>query len=258
MSFHNESVRLALVLTVFSSTAAMAGEKELAAAGTWDWFNNIVVTLRPDGTAEGTNNEKGKWQPNGKKGIIVTWNAGWVDTLAISDDRNSLDGRNKEGTNVTGRRKIDAIVGEYDWHTGSTIKVEADFSVRGSKGESGFWSVVDASKRAYAIGWKSGQVAHVSLNADGSLLEGVFGRRKSAIDNSLVIGTFQGTHPHWSDTVIISADGTYKRGTGDPGKWTFDGKRLVLNWTNWGPETLEMQGPGTFVAPSNAFRLVKR
>jgi|GEM_PF-4836612 len=50
-----------------------------------------------------------------------------------------------------------------------------------------------------------------------------------------VTGTWQGAHPHWSDAVIINADGTYHRGNGDPGRWTFDGRTLVLNWTNWAP-----------------------
>lgn len=72
-----------------------------------------------------------------------------------------------------------------------------------------------------------------------------------------IIGVYDAVHAHWSDAVIISADGTYKRGNGDPGKWTFDGKTLTLNWTNWGPEPVRMTAPGKF-ANDAGFALTKR
>lgn len=70
-----------------------------------------------------------------------------------------------------------------------------------------------------------------------------------------VTGTWQGAHPHWSDAVIINADGTYHRGNGDPGRWTFDGRTLVLNWTNWGPEPVVLQPDGSFAAAGGGFTL---
>lgn len=70
-----------------------------------------------------------------------------------------------------------------------------------------------------------------------------------------LVGVYEGVHPHWRDRVILSNDGTYRRATGDAGHWTFDGKTLVLGWDSWGPEYLEVRGPGHFVARSNGFTL---
>lgn len=77
-------------------------------------------------------------------------------------------------------------------------------------------------------------------------------------DPSDVAGVYDGVHPHWRDTVVIAADGTYRRGNGDPGRWAFDGRTLVLAWKNWGPEILYPNGPGKFVARSNGFTLTRQ
>jgi hypothetical protein len=69
-------------------------------------------------------------------------------------------------------------------------------------------------------------------------------------------GVYDAVHPQWRDTVIISADGTYHRGNGDPGKWRFDGTTLTLHWTNWGPEPVRTQGPGRFT--DHGFTITKR
>ena len=68
-------------------------------------------------------------------------------------------------------------------------------------------------------------------------------------------GTWQGAHPHWRDTVILNADGTYRRGNGDPGRWAYDGQTLLLNWQNWGTEILTRQTDGRFRAAGNGFTL---
>lgn len=72
-----------------------------------------------------------------------------------------------------------------------------------------------------------------------------------------IVGVYDGVHPHWRDTVIISPDGTYRRGNGDPGRWTFDGKTLVLDWKNWGAERLRMDGEGRFTS-RKGFSITKR
>jgi hypothetical protein len=73
-----------------------------------------------------------------------------------------------------------------------------------------------------------------------------------------LIGVYDAIHPHWRDVVIIEPDGSYRRGSGDSGRWSFDGSILVLHWTKWGPETLVKHGPGHFVAPSNGFAITRR
>jgi hypothetical protein len=67
---------------------------------------------------------------------------------------------------------------------------------------------------------------------------------------AFIPGTYRAQHPHWGGTVTLNADGTYARDNGDPGRWTFDGTTLVLNWTNWGPEPVVRATPSTYRATS--------
>jgi hypothetical protein len=70
-----------------------------------------------------------------------------------------------------------------------------------------------------------------------------------------IAGVYNGVHPHWRDTVTLAADGTYRRGNGDPGRWAFDGQTLLLNWQNWDTEILARQPNGSYRAASNGFTL---
>ena len=87
--------------------APMPEHRARAAAGTWDWFNQVQVTLLPDYSARGTNNEVGTWRlaDPANRVYVIQWKAGWVDTLTLSPDGNTLDGSNREGTHVWGRRR---------------------------------------------------------------------------------------------------------------------------------------------------------
>ncbi len=78
---------------------------------------------------------------------------------------------------------------------------------------------------------------------------------KTAVQVADISGEYQGVHPHWRDRVTLRPDGSYARGNGDPGRWTFDGTTLVLAWKNWGPETLTKTGEGQYRAASNGFTL---
>jgi hypothetical protein len=53
-------------------------------------------------------------------------------------------------------------------------------------------------------------------------------------------------HKDWRDVVTLSANGTYARGNGDPGTWTFDNRVLALKWKNWPTELLSFAAPGVF------------
>jgi len=68
-------------------------------------------------------------------------------------------------------------------------------------------------------------------------------------------GVYDGWHPHWQDTVTLSPDGSYQRGNGDPGRWSVEGRTLVLAWRNWGPERLDLQPDGSYRAATNGFTL---
>jgi len=74
--------------------------------------------------------------------------------------------------------------------------------------------------------------------------------------SKLAAGEYQGVHRHWTDKVIINANGTYKRASNnDPGTWTFDGKTLVLKWAKWPAETLVQTTPGVFSCAAYPFTL---
>ena len=80
----------------------------------------------------------------------------------------------------------------------------------------------------------------------------------AAVAVKMEAGEYQGVHRHWTDKVIINADGTYKRASnGDPGTYTFDGKTLVLKWAKWDAETLVQTAPGSFSCASYKFTLTK-
>ena len=72
-----------------------------------------------------------------------------------------------------------------------------------------------------------------------------------------IAGEYSAKHKaDWSDTLIINADGTFKRTIGsDSGTWSFDGKKLILNWTKWAPEILEQKSDAVFSAGAYKFTL---
>lgn len=79
---------------------------------------------------------------------------------------------------------------------------------------------------------------------------------KAGSNADLPPGEYQGVHRHWTDRVIFSADGTYKRAVnGDPGRWTYDGSKLILRWAKWQPETLVQTAPGKFTCREYPFTL---
>jgi len=70
---------------------------------------------------------------------------------------------------------------------------------------------------------------------------------------------YLGVQKQWSDRVMINADGTFKRATGsDGGSWIYDGKRLILKWKKWPPETLNQTAPGVFSSPTYKFFLIRQ
>ncbi len=129
-----------------------------------------------------------------------------------------------------------------------------------------YGAIVDGGKKMVIINtgqWKEVWEGAVSANEiNGNLIAGTakytFKITEPAAVKSvpLAAGEYNGVHRHWTDIVIINADGTYKRkSNGDPGKWTFDGKTLVLKWQKWDAETLVQTAPGTFSSTAYKFTL---
>jgi len=73
--------------------------------GKWQWFNGTVSTFYSNGTSSASHGYQGTWQP----GYVVTWHRDddkttWVDTLTLSPDGQTLDGKNQFGNHVWGTR----------------------------------------------------------------------------------------------------------------------------------------------------------
>ena len=73
-----------------------------------------------------------------------------------------------------------------------------------------------------------------------------------------IVGIYDGVHPHWRDTVIITADGRYRRGNGDLGSWSYDGNTLILDWDRWGTARLVRESEGAYFDRNQKFRIIKR
>ncbi|HEY1406902.1 MAG TPA: hypothetical protein VF857_09860 [Spirochaetota bacterium] len=75
----------------------------------------------------------------------------------------------------------------------------------------------------------------------------------------MIAGTYYAQHKDWTGTIIINADGTFKRtGTDDGGTCTFDGRTLILKWNKSMTDTLQTSATG-FYCPAYKFtlRLIK-
>jgi hypothetical protein len=153
--------------------AAAPGAPDLLAVGTWRWFNGGRVILKLDHTAIGTDDSPGRWSasPDGRK-VEIIWDKGWHDVLALSADGNALDGANKGGTHVWGKRADDAITGTWQWFNNGTVVLYGDGSAIGTDGSPGVWVAKDASARRYQITWAAGWLDTLTLSADGSGLDG--------------------------------------------------------------------------------------
>lgn len=76
--------------------------------GEWTWFNGGVVTISSDGTMRhDLSGDSGTWhRTDAIQGTFtLTWTkGGWVDTLTLSSDGQSLEGTNNVGMSVSGRK----------------------------------------------------------------------------------------------------------------------------------------------------------
>lgn len=77
-------------------------------------------------------------------------------------------------------------------------------------------------------------------------------------ENKKIVGTWTAKHPHWSGIIIFNQDGSLtsknKYGTGS-GKWSYDGKRILIKWDKWPPESLYQKSLTEF--SNNGFVITK-
>ncbi len=70
-------------------------------AGTWRWYNGVVVAIQPDGSFV-AGNVTGHWRGSGFS-YSLTWPKP-VDTVTLSADHNRIDGHNQYGIHISGTR----------------------------------------------------------------------------------------------------------------------------------------------------------
>lgn len=79
-----------------------------------------------------------------------------------------------------------------------------------------------------------------------------------AIDVSRVPGTYHAIHHRWRDTLVISRDGTYRRGSGERGRWRIEGNVLLLEWRGRGTSRLVWTSDGVFRSVGGQFTITRR
>ncbi len=136
-------------------------------------------------------------------------------------------------------------------HWGGTVTINADGSYARDNGDPGTWSFDGTNLVLHWTNWgpegltPTGRDAYRSTN--GFILE--------LQTPAFIPGAYRAQHPHWGGTVTLNADATYARDNGDPGRWTFDGTTLVLDWTRWGKEPLVRAGPAAYRTSPPGFSL---
>lgn len=70
-------------------------------------------------------------------------------------------------------------------------------------------------------------------------------------------GIYLAVHKDWTDSLTLKADGSFVRGNGDGGTWTFEKRTLVLDWNNGTRDSLVLSATG-FASLSYKFTLRPR
>lgn len=79
--------------------------------GKWYWQNSAVLELFPDGTfkawVDGTQTNSGTWvctDTNTRSYTLRHQVGGWIDSMVLQEDFNTMNGKNQNGSPVTGTR----------------------------------------------------------------------------------------------------------------------------------------------------------
>lgn len=68
--------------------------------GTWQWLpKNQIVTVNANGTCTSSFNNSGTWSSVGNRTYQLKWKNGYIDTMTLSGDGNSLTGHNQYSPN---------------------------------------------------------------------------------------------------------------------------------------------------------------
>ncbi|HPS59618.1 MAG TPA: hypothetical protein PK514_16070, partial [Spirochaetota bacterium] len=253
------------------------------------WTDNIK--LNADGTFKRANGgDGGNWLFNGKR-LILLWSKWEPEFLEQKSptifSSNVYDFKLTRSGTTQLDNKPDAeaakkIAGVYSaehryWNDNIIINADGTFK-KTADGDNGTWSF-DGKK--LILKWTKWAPEILEQKADGSFSSTIYrfkltrsAASKSEISTAdivpaadkpdaktakMIAGVYYAQHRDWTDSLIINADGTFKRGSnGDGGTWTcVDGRTLVLKWYKSAPETLMKSATG-FYCPAYKFTLRQR
>ncbi len=105
------SKMMMLLFILLISTDGHAADNP-SVAGTWSWVGGQVLVVLPDHTQkvwwDGNQVNQGTWTMLNSSTRLYQFkydNGGWVDTVTLSADGNTLEGSNQQGTPLKGTRR---------------------------------------------------------------------------------------------------------------------------------------------------------
>lgn len=249
-------------LSAHAQAADAISVQGLYDATTSVWKDTLAISA--DGKFRRGAGHSGTWTFDGTT-LKLAWSSGKPALLKL----NAAGAFADPVLSISKRPAPAWLAGSYDAvATGSAawrdvITLAADGTLTRANGELGRWTF---DGKTLALHWSNRPYEVTTYKAEGSfVIKGLTLAKRSGpppvvaatFTSADVPGTYDAAHPHWGDALIINEDGTYQRGNGDPGRWTFDGTTLILSWTNWGPEAVKLASPGRF-DNGTGFTLVKR
>ncbi len=148
------------------SSPSTAGRDPIV--GCWQWFNNVPVTINPDGRLV-AGPFTARWQRANGRSYRFTWPEA-VDAVTMSGDGNSLTGGNQYGFPLSAARAAPGVglIGAWRWPNGAIVVMRPDgtFSVGPFTGR---WSAT--SQNTFNLTWPK-PVDSVSLSSDAQRISG--------------------------------------------------------------------------------------
>jgi hypothetical protein len=152
--------------SIRSATTTAAGRDPIL--GCWQWFNNVPVTIHPDGRLV-AGPFTAHWQRAGGRAYHFTWPEA-VDAVTLSGDQNSLNGGNQYGFPMSATRAAPGagIAGAWRWGNGAIVMIRPDgtFTVGPFSGR---WSTT--GQNTFNLTWPN-PVDSVSLSSDSRRISG--------------------------------------------------------------------------------------
>jgi hypothetical protein len=136
------------------------------------------------------------------------------------------------------------------------LTLTADGAVRSAAGANGRWTL---EGRTLTLRWPQ-RVDTFELIAPGRFMSrdraSTLTKDQPPVDLTAVVGLFDAQHPRWRGLVTVLSDGRFWGPTGESGRWTFDGSRLVLAWDREAADVLTMgSAAGRFVRADGRFSM---